>query len=206
MSQARIYRTKKTQKVWVCNSCQETIPKGSACISFAVGFRGYEQRRCTKPECQPTRAQLESSMTAEIYEAIDGANPEMATSLEDLESIRDEVCEAIASVVSQYQENPMYENNYDLQERAEQLEGSQSELESWSFDEEEPEEEPECEECEGTGSIDKDDPAWDNLVITVDCEQCSGTGKLDRDEEAHVEWLETAKASLQEALDAVEIP
>lgn len=206
MSLARIYHTKKTQKVWTCSSCQETIPKGSACISFAVGFRGYDQRRCTKPECQPTRAQRESSLVADIYAEIDGADLNNAESIEDLEAIRDSICEVIGEVVQQYQDNPMYDNNYDMQERAEQLENSQSELEGWSFDEDEPEEEPECEDCDSTGNIDKPDPVWDNLTITVECPACDGAGKTTRDEDAYAEWLETAKASLQEAIGAVEIP
>jgi hypothetical protein len=204
MSQARIYTTKKVQKDWVCGKCRTPIRKGvDGRISFAVGFRGYEQTRCTKPECRPTRSELESSAIASIYDAMDSIDYDSLQSLDDLTEARDSVVEAVNEVASEYEGNEMYDISEDLQERVSILEGASSELENWEPEGEAPEDEKDCDECDGTGqvesSIDHD------VAPDVECEQCEGTGKVENDEDLD-EWLQEARESLQAAIDEMELP
>jgi ribosomal protein L37AE/L43A len=208
MSQARLYHTKKSRKVWTCSSCHEEIPVGSPVISFAVGFRGWEQKRCSKPGCYPTPSQRESSLVAGVYSAQESAEPniESAGCLDDLYSIRDEVADACDEVADEYEGNEMYDINYDLQERAEAVRSAGDELRNWEPDEDEPQEDEDqfqdekCEECDGTGTTENDEAS---------CTHCDGTGYIgereDYDDE-HDTWLEAAKESLREAISSMELP
>lgn len=203
MSIARIYTSKTVRKDWVCGKCGDTIRKGlDGRRSFAVGFRGYEQTRCMKQECTPTRAELESSSIASIYDAIDSADLSACQSLEDLESVRDDVVSAIQEVADEYESNEMFEVNYDLQERVETLQAAADELGNWVPEDDEPDEDEECEECSGTGRIPHDDPAQPDQ----DCDECETTGRVEVDPSAREEWLEEARESLQAAMDDMELP
>lgn len=181
MSLARIYVTKKSRKVWTCGKCRTELPIGSTVLSFAVGFRGVEQKRCDKPACYPTRAQRESSMVAEVYDAQDSFSPDEAQTLEDLETAVQEVADACSSVASQYQDNPMYDVNEDLQERVSTLEAAESDLGSWA-DSLESEPEPEKPEDEMTPE------------------------ELAAFKAEHDEWIESARQAAREAVDGVELP
>jgi hypothetical protein len=140
MSLARIYTTTKVRKDWTCDKCGAAIKKGvDGRISFAVGFRGFERTRCLKPECFPSRSERESSAVATIYDVQDSADIASCGSLEDLESVRDEIVAACEEVADEYESNEMYEINYDLQERAEQIRGAGDELSSWQPESDEPE-------------------------------------------------------------------
>ena len=143
MSQARLYFTKKSRKVWNCSSCHEEIPVGSPVISFAVGFRGWEQKRCSKPGCYPTPSQRESSLVATVYAAQENADIASAGCLDDLYAIRDEIADACDEVADEYESNEMYDINYDLQERAEAIRSAGDELRNWEPENDEPEEDPE---------------------------------------------------------------
>lgn len=178
MSLARIYTTKKVRKDWTCGKCGAAIRKGvDGRISFAVGFRGWEQTRCTRPECRPTRSELESSAVATVYGAIDGTDLSSIDNQEDFESVRDEIVAACEEVADEYEQNEMYEINYDLQERAEMIRSAGDELESWEPENDEPVE---------------DDFDEDEEEQTF--------------EEAHDEWVEETRDSLQSAIDEMELP
>lgn len=182
MSLARIYTTKTVRKDWVCGKCGKQIKKGvDGRLSFAVGFRGFERTRCLDTACYPTRAERESSALSSVYDAVDSVNFDGAETLDDLQSIRDDVAAAIREVAEEYESNEMYEVNYDLQERAETLNAAADDLEGWEPEEDEPEE---------------DDPdSWE-----VDG---NDTGDF---EEAHNEWLDAAKQSLQDTINGLDLP
>lgn len=209
MSLARIYTTKgPVRKAGLkCGKCGAEIRKGvDRRLTFAVGFRGWEQTRCLKPECYPTMAERESSNVSTVYSAIEGTDIDTLESLEDLESYRDEIVAACEEVADEYESNEMYEINYDLQERADQVRSAGEELEGWSPDNDEPQEEDfstdeECPDCNGHGTTENDE---------ADCETCEGTGYLGEQEEsfedAHAAWLEETRDSLREAIDSMELP
>lgn len=138
MSLARLYPTKKTRKPFTCSKCRQEIPVGSARISFAVGFRGVEQSRHDTPACAPTRSERESSAYASVYDAIDSFSVDGLSTKDELDEAIQAVADAIEEVRSEYEQNPMYEINEDLQARVSDLESAEYELESWddSLDEE----------------------------------------------------------------------
>lgn len=142
MSLARIYTTKGPVRKdgLTCGKCRQPIVKGQdRRRTFAVGFRGYEQTRCMKPECTPTRSERESSAVATVYDAIDGIDFSALGSREDLEAARDEVVAACEEVADEYESNEMYEVNYDLQERADMIRSAGDELANWEPEDDEPE-------------------------------------------------------------------
>ena len=181
MSLARIYTTKTVRKDWKCGKCGAEIKKGvDGRISFAVGFRGYEQTRCMKQECYPTRAERESSALASVYDAVDSADFSSAASLEDLEQIRDDVAAAIREVAEEYESNEMFEINYDLQERADMLNSAADEVEAWEPEDSEPEEDDFDEEDEES--------------------------EFESFQDQYDAWLDEARASLESAINDAELP
>lgn len=178
MSLARVLTTKKSRKPWTCSKCRREIPVGSPVLSFTVGFRGWEQKRCAdNPSCYPTLSERESSRTADIYAAIEGVDLSSCDSLEDLESAREDVANACSEVADEYESSEMYDVNEQLQERAEQIRAAGEELEGWEPEREAPEEE--------------DEDSWNGNETF---------------EEAMDEWLEEARSSLQDAIDSLDLP
>lgn len=205
MSQARLYYTKKSRKVYTCTGCWKEIPVGSPVITFAVGFRARDQRRHDTPECRPSRAARESSALATVYAAMDDVDLSTCQTLGDLEEAVQAVADACREVADEYESNEMYEINEMLQERAEMLNSAADELESWNDSlDDEPDEDTDCEECDGTGEVEVEVDGSDEPNVE-DCEECDGTGKVDAGD-AHDEWLEQAREAAQEAIDSVELP
>lgn len=204
MSLARLYHTKKVQKDWTCGKCGATIRKGvDGRVSFAVGFRGFEQTRCLRPECYPKPSERESSMLADIYAVQEGINWDELGSLEDIETAVGEVQEAVNAVKDEYESNEMYDINEQLQERVSMLEEAADSLDSWQDGlEEAPEEEPSCEECEGTGQVEDSD----DETQTKDCDVCNGTGEGQVDEDVFENWLEEAREAARSAVDEMDLP
>lgn len=132
MSLAKLHITEKSRKIWRCRKCGVEIPKGSRVIRFTVGFRGRPQERCSKPECYPLPSERESSLVADVYAAQESVDFSTAQSKEDIDNMIQDVISACEEVVGQYEENPMYDNNYDMQERADQIRSAGEELENWS--------------------------------------------------------------------------
>jgi hypothetical protein len=139
MSLAKIYTTKKSRKEWKCGKCGDVIPVGSKVISFAVGFRGREQKRCEKVSCFPLRSDLESSLVSGAYAALEAVDLEGLDSLEEVQAALEEAAQGVEEVVSEYEQNPMYDVNEDLQERVSILEAAASELQSFEPSTPEPE-------------------------------------------------------------------
>jgi hypothetical protein len=165
-----------------CGKCGLEIKVGDPAVRFSVGFRGFVQTRCTKPECFPKPSERESSLVADVYAAQEEVDLSTAKGLEDLETARDDVANATREVAGQYEDSEMYDRNEDLQERAETLNSAADTLEEW--------------EPEGD-----DEPTEDNE------ESWSYNGHDFEDfESAHDEWLLHARESLQAAIDEMELP
>ena len=180
MSLAKINLIKKVRKSTKCEKCGDAINIGDPAVKFAVGFRGRTQVRCSKSACFPKPSERESSLVSSVYAAQEDVDTSTAGSLEDLETIRDDVATATREVAGEYEDSEMFEKNYDLQERADTLNTAADELDEWEPSEEEPS---------------ADDEEW-----TVD-----GTEYTDYDE-AHAAWLEAARQSLAAAIDEMELP
>ena len=179
MSLARVYTTKKVRKDWKCGNCGAEIKKGvDGRISFSVGFRGFERTRCTRTTCYPKPSERESSLVSSVYAAQEEFSVDDASSLEELEEAVSAVVEAMNEVAGEYQDNEMYEINYEMQERADLLESSAAELEDWASSlPEEPTEENE--------------DSW---------------GEHDSYEDAHEEWLDEGRSTAESAVNEVELP
>lgn len=176
MSLARIYHVTKSRKAWTCGKCKTELPVGSPVLTFAVGFRGHDQRRCTQPGCYPLPSERESSAVASVYDAQERVDLSPCTSLDDLENAVQYVVEACNEVAEEYENSEMFDVNEDLQERADTLHSAADELESWSSSlEEEPTEDDDTEEG---GDF----------------------------ESAHEAWIEEARDAAQQAIDGVELP
>lgn len=216
MSLARVKQT-KAAKDYVCEKCDEPIKKGDQYLSYKVGFRSrYVHRRHVG--CRPRPSELESSMLAEAYAAIEGAEDAIgdAESVEDVVEAVHSAAEGFDSVAQQYEDAYEQVPNYDLEERANQLRDAQGEIESW-----EPEHDGECaectegsvdcDECGGTGQVECDEPECpdcngDGMVECpdceggqVDCDECGGSG-------ADPNAIETIKEEATEFLASVDMP
>lgn len=179
MSLAKLHITEKSRKEWTCRSCGDKIPKGSRVIRFTVGFRGAPQERCSKTECYPQPSERESSLVAEVYAAQENVDFSEAKSRDDIDAMIQDVVDACESVCSQYEDNPMFDNNYDMQERTDQIRSAGEELENWSDGiEDEPTEED-----------------WAQLYE-----------EAESFEEAHDTWLDAAREAAQDAVNEMELP
>jgi len=177
MSQAKVHRAAKARKVWTCGKCRATINVGEPVLSFSVGFRGREQRRCDKRECYPTRSERESSMIASVYDAIDETDWSSYDNLEDLQGALGDIAAAMREVASEYENSEMFEKNPDLQERAEVLNSAADDLENWQPNDDPPREE---------------DPAtWEEYKSF---------------EDAHEVWLQQMRDEAQQTADEAELP
>lgn len=181
MSLARVHRMNRVRKEWVCGKCREEIPVGAGRLAFAVGFRGREQTRCLKPECYPRPSERESSLVADVYAAQESVDFTTCETTEEFRETLQEIIDACEDVVSQYQDHPMFDNNYDLQERAEMIEQAGEELSNWDPDEEEPEL-----------------LQWSNMEAD-DREQASF-------EEAHEAWRISTREALEGLVTEMELP
>lgn len=176
MSLARVHTVTKSRKEFTCGKCGVTIPKGSKVHHFAVGFRGRTQHRCA--EHPPSRAERESSLVAPVWDALDTAEAGLSdcTTAEEFETLLRDAAEVFTEVAGEYEGSEMYDRNENLQERAEMLNNTASDLESVSFEEE---------------------PAEDDSTNWNGHTQYEG---------AFQEWYEEQRQVAQDALDNVEVP
>ena len=177
MSQARVHRAATARKVWMCKRCGVAVNVGEPVLSYSVGFRGLEQRRCDKPECYPTREERESSMVAPVYGAIDGTDWSANDSAEDLQTALQDIASTMRDVANDYESSEMFEKNEDLQQRAETLNSAADDLESW---------EPDLNE-----SSEDDKETW---------------GEHKTFEDAHEAWVNDIRDEAQQLADEVEVP
>lgn len=177
MSQAKVHRAAKARKKWTCGKCGVEVQVGEPVLSFSVGFRGREQRRCDKRECYPTRSERESSMIASVYDTLDNVDWNKAGSVEDLQELLQEVADSMREVAGEYESSEMYERNEDLQERVQILNDSAQVLEDWEPEPDEPRED--------------DKNTWDDHESY---------------DAAHEAWLEIIRQDAQETADQAELP
>lgn len=144
MSIAKVEHTKKARKdQGKCGHCATPLPVGSE-YRYWASFRGPKQVRCMDPGCTPRRSELESSKLSSIYAAQEDAEDSLnhLDAVGDVDDIKDEVTtivrevgSVVQEVAEEYRESSTddYGNifNPDMNDRADVLESSASELESW---------------------------------------------------------------------------
>jgi hypothetical protein len=186
VSVARIYTAQKSRKVWTCGKCGRELPVGSTVLSFTVGFRGREQKRCDQPDCYPKASERESSRVADVYAAIEGVDFSSASSLKDIQSGVQEVIDALEEVGNEYESNEMYDINQDLQDRANTLIDAASELSDWE-------------------SGLEDEPQESDYESQIG-EELTEEESRDMYEDDHDAWIETAAQAAMDAIEGITLP
>ena len=188
MSVARVY-TQKSRKARVCEKDRTVIKPGDTYRSFWVGFRSrYAHIRCMNSTCTPRTSELESSKLSAAYAAIEAAEDSLAAleagdpedDASSIDSAVNEAADEIRTVADEYREADQYFGGggmTDSSERADELENTAYELESFSSSESEP-------DFDGCGDDVHDEPEKDEdreVVERGNTEECSSceTIKLD---------------------------
>jgi hypothetical protein len=171
MSQARIqYSTfaGRLGKTIKCGKCGRDIPKGERYRWYKVGFRSrYKNIRCYRSECTPRSSELESSLMAGVYSAIEGAEDALAAldagePEDDASSIAEAVTDAadgVREVADQYSEaaDAMGDAGYDMQEKADEIGSAADELEGYSAGDDE----PDLDQCDNEAhDLEEADAGW----------------------------------------------
>ncbi len=137
---ARVTTVQKSMKELTCGRCRTVLPKGSAYRWAKPGFRSRTRLiRCMASACSFWSSELTTSKLAEVYaaqedalEAIDGAE-----TIEDLEGILTDAAERAQAVAEEYREaaEAMGEAGYEMEERADEIDGWADTLTDVQFEE-----------------------------------------------------------------------
>ena len=194
-----------------CGRCGTTIEVGQPYRWFTVGFRGYPQTRCMKPQCAPKMSELESSKLADVYaaqeefesaiSALDGTDPgDDASDInaavqafgEQLRTTADEYAEA-DSAMGGSQATESYE-------RSETLGSAADELESWEASTNEP-------DFDGCDNEAHEDPDGDDETGTEAFTEVErGSAECDDCQRIKSEWWAEAVQEARDAVEGVELP
>jgi hypothetical protein len=133
-------------------------------------------------------------------------------STEDVESILSSAADEIRELAEQRRESASnIEDGFGhATYQSEQLESDADELESWA-DEVEGTDVPElpepeatdCDECDGTGTVDGNPEAADPTEREVECSECGGTGQIDNDEPTD-EQMDDWRSEVEDALSVLD--
>lgn len=209
MSVARVKTVTRSMKPYTCGKCGVELPKGSEYRWYKVGFRSRTRRiRCMSAQCTPRNSELDDSKMSGVWAALETAEDNIvaASSIDDLKEALESAAEEIRDVATEYSDaaDAMGDAGYEMQEKADALEEAASELEGTSLSE--PDEEIDCDDCEGTGQV--DNPDYDpedeesDEPEFVDCETCEGSGRV----EAEQPDIEEARGEATDAVNAFEVP
>jgi hypothetical protein len=177
------------------------IQKGEKYIWFKVGFRSRTKHvRCMLPAHAPRDSERESSILSEVYAAQESARDSLDTldpatvEEQDLNDIITTAAEAVQAVAEQYREAAeAFGGAGDNADRADTLEGSASELESWST-----QGGPEgCGESNRDKTGDEEDSDEPHEEPVADCDDCADKRR---------EWGEEAIEEVRELIDGIELP
>jgi hypothetical protein len=136
---AKIHNIQHSKVEYTCAKCKDTIPANTPYRYFKPGYMGrLKVKRCMKPECTPTRSELDNSKLAEVYATQEDAEKSIAaaTTIADIESALESVKDAAEGVHQEYEEAveaaPMM--NVQMEERMNALDSYMSEIDSFSPD------------------------------------------------------------------------
>jgi len=184
-----------------CSRCGVEIEVGDPYLFWTPGFRShYKVIRCMKPTCYPRPSERESSLMAEIMGAQESVEDSLSgggqESSSDFEELRDQVKEALESVIDQYREADEAmggTGSTASAERADELESSKDELEGLDFDER-----PERDELDGcpAAGIENEEGHVEHTDENVEgCEACDQIY-----DDAMDDWREEQSEKLSDAM------
>ena len=170
----RVTKARKSQGK--CSKCGCEIKAGDPYLywAFMLGGRGGPKiKRCAKPECAPKPKDLTRS---EFWQALYGLQEEKweADTIEDLESIKDDVVNQLQELLDSTQEKfdnmpeglQQGDSGNTLQERIDAVQGAIDELENVDISFEEPEE---YKEQALEGRIDEIRSELSDVIENVSC-------------------------------------
>ncbi len=121
-----------------CGTCRHVIQPGEKYLSWSFRYGGTHYR-CTQHPPRPS--ELTQSLMGGVYAAVESAQDELPTApeAEAIRALVESVAESVAEVIEQYREAAEpFGGQGENAERADELEGWQSDLEG--FDPDEPDE------------------------------------------------------------------
>ena len=216
MSVGRLFRTNKARKATRCEKCGGPVEVGTPFVYFFVGFRSrYKHVRHDTPACAPRMSERESSKKAGAYAAIETAQDAIAAlrgtedvTIDDVTSIIEQAASDINDVVQEYREADQVFGGGNggsvSAELADELEAAANELEGWSPDAVEWDEDVAdgltCDEHGDDVVGDEDDQiSSDNIdQARADCAECTSLRQTGYDE-----WLEGLLDEAEAVLDSV---
>lgn len=131
----RVNRIEKARKATACGKCREKIPAGSPYIWIKPRY-GSKRVRCTSFGCRFRPTDLSSAKTAQIEEAIEDAEDQVAQAdaYSSIQEILGEVATVSRDVGEEYRDassNWAGGTNDQFKEKADACESLADELESW---------------------------------------------------------------------------
>lgn len=197
----------------VCGKCGKTIEPGQPYKHISPRSGPYGGRTLTRcGDCPNWHVwEYSSSLSARIAQIQHDASAELDalgtdSAEDDYTQVASNAAEQIRELASEKEESassledgfghPTYQSE-ELNEQAESLNSWADEVEQADIPER-PEDEVDCDNCDGTGKVDPH-PGSGGLS-EVDCDDCSGTGQVDNEGELDT-WLEEARAAVEDLVN-----
>lgn len=213
-----------------CDKCRKEIEVGQPYKWIAPKsgpYGGRKMFRCgTCPSWQIW--EYSSSLSARLAEVVHNAEEalESCENKDDFESWQTETADSIREIAEEQREKASnIEDGFGHEtSMSQELNEQGDEIESWADDVEscmdsldDPEEEVDCEDCNGAGTVECSECSGNGTVTdpedsekdvacpvcdeetTVECEECDGSGQI-TPEEPSEEWLEDARSQGSDAL------
>jgi hypothetical protein len=189
--------------LYTCDSCREPIEIGTPYKHMSPKSGPYGGRKLTRHEGCPTWQVWEysNSWSARIAQATSTFDVTNAETVEEVQEALDDVAAAIKELAEESRETASNieegfghatQQSEDAESRADELDGWAEEIETVDIPDLPEPEEDDCEQCEGTGTVEVEIDGSD-VPNEEDCEECGGTGQVTPDEpteEQMDEWRE----------------
>lgn len=186
-----------------CGRCGKPIEPGQSYFTWAFRYGG-PRYRCA--EHRPRPSELTQSKMAEVLAAIEEAEDAMqsAESVQEIIDAVEAVAQTAHDVAYEYEAaaEPFGQSG-ENQERYEMLEEYADGLDN--FQPEEVDAEVDCDDCEGTGTVenedyDPDDEDNEDNPEEVECDTCGGTGQIDNSD-ALTDAIEEARSEAESLIN-----
>lgn len=199
-----------------CSKCGQTIEVGTSYSATETKMRTII--RCGRPCPPPHYWEYSSSLAARLAQIDYENDPSSATDKDSLEEIRDNYASAVRDLAQEKQESAQNivdgfghetSQSEELQQIGDDLETWADEIESVDFPEDPEPGEEDCDECQGTGTVDcptcleNDDCEDCGGTHEANCDECGGSGQVTLEEptdDQWADWLEEARQALSDKL------
>ena len=198
-----------------CGKCGKTIEVGDPYKWIKPKSGPYGGRLMVRCAACPTWNvwDYSSSLSAQVARIEHEADLDGVETLEDAQAVAQEAADAIRELAEQKRESASniedgfghatYQSE-ELEQQADDLDTWADEVEGIEFpdpDEYLDEDEVECDECQGTGTVERQDDEGDDYT-EVECDDCGGTGQVEN-EDPETDWDEWRSAAQDALADAL---